>query len=315
MAISATNRYNNNMKVLITGGTGFIGSHLADMHQERGDDVTVIDNLSTSHEDLNVQRELIRFNLGVDKDMTIIEKCLERADLVYHMASSVGVKYIDSDPKKTLRNSFDVNNVLLPLFEKYNNRVVFASTSEVYGNTTEAYETDTLCIGSPDTLRWGYACGKLMSEFLLKTYDFPSTIVRLFNVTGNRQLRDHGMVLPTFVDQAKRGENIVVYGDGKQFRSFCDIRDAVQMIDIVSGPNHVNEIYNIGNPNNTVTIAQLAELVIKTLDKDLHVVYKSYDDTFSEDFGEIYKRKPNIDKISKYYLPIYTTQDIIKSMI
>lgn len=303
------------MKVLITGGTGFIGSHLADMHQNRGDDVVIIDNLSTSHQGSSDRKELIRFNLGEAQDMSIVEERLRWADLVYHMASSVGVKYVDRDPRGTLRNSFNINNALFPLFEKYTNRVVFASTSEVYGNTPEAHETDTLRIGSPDTLRWGYACGKLMSEFLLKTYDFPSTVVRFFNVTGPRQLSAHGMVLPTFIDRVTRGEDIVVYGDGKQYRSFCDIRDAVQMLDIVSGPDHVDEIYNIGNPNNTVTMTQLAEQVITAINKDIQIVYKSYDEAFSKDFGEIYERRPNIDKISKYYHPRFTIQDIIESMI
>ena len=118
------------------------------------------------------------------------------------MASSVGVKHVDEHPKGSLRISFNINNNLFPLFEHYNSRVIFASSSEVYGDTEDAKETDTLKIGSPDTLRWGYACGKLMSEFLLKTYSFPSTIVRFFNVSGPGQLYNYGMVLPTFIKNA-----------------------------------------------------------------------------------------------------------------
>lgn len=303
-------------RIVITGGGGFIGSNLAELHTGRRDHVTIIDNFSTGEKFIEgYNRTVLPFDLSVQQDMSMIEDVLSGADLVYHMAGSVGVKYVDHDPRGTLRNSFNINNNMFPLFEKYNNRVIFASTSEVYGNTEEARETDTLNIGSPDTLRWGYACAKLMSEFLLKTYAFPHTIVRFFNVTGKGQLSKYGMVLPTFVELAKQDEDIIVYGDGTQYRTFCDIRDAVNMLEIVSGDGHIGEIYNIGNTENVLTISQLAETVISVMNSKSKIVYRSHDDDFSEHFGEIYKRKPNTDKMNQYYTPIHGTPSIIKSMI
>jgi len=305
-----------NRRVVITGGGGFIGSHLVELYASCGDHVTVIDNFSTGARCIDgYNRTVLPFDLGVHQDMSLIEDVLSDADLVYHMAGSVGVKYIDGDPQGTLRNSFNINNNMFPLFEKYNNRVVFASTSEVYGNTEEARETDTLKIGSPDTLRWGYACAKLMSEFLLKTYSFPHTIARFFNVTGEGQLSKYGMVLPTFVELAKQDEDIIVYGDGTQYRTFCDIRDAVSMLDIVSMDQHAGEIYNIGNTSNVLTISQLAETVIDVIGSKSKIIYRPHADDFSDQFGEIYKRKPNTDKINQYFTPIHDVRSIIKSMI
>lgn len=306
-----------NRKIVITGGAGFIGSHIVEMHKILADDIVVIDNLSTSNQMKSYdQVDFIHADLSTSGDnFHEVEKALHGADIVYHMASSVGVKHVDKDPKGSLRNSFNINNNLFPLFERYNNRVIFASTSEVYGNTEEARETDTLKIGSPDTLRWGYACGKLMSEFLLKTYNFPSTIVRFFNVTGMGQISDHGMVLPTFIEKALRDEDVIVYGDGTQFRTFCDVRDAIKMLSIISSDKHIGEIYNIGNPSNTITMTQLAEKIIATVKSNSKIVYRGYEKDFSKDFGEIYKRKPNTDKIDRYYKAKYTVEDIITSMI
>lgn len=302
--------------VIITGGGGFIGSHLVDMYVRDQCNVTVIDNFSTGEHFVEGRNKtLLSCDLSTSQNMSEVERALESADIVLHMAGSVGVKYIDNDPRGTLRNSFNINNNMFPLFEKYNNRVIFASTSEVYGETNEAHETDTLKIGSPDTLRWGYACGKLMSEFLLRTYNFPSTIVRFFNVTGHGQLSAYGMVLPTFVERAQQNVDIVVHGDGNQTRTFCDVRDAIQMIKLLTADQHTGEIYNIGNPANTLTIRELAELVINLSASSSRVVYKQYEDCFSHEFGEIYKRKPNIDKVSKYFKPIHTIENIINSML
>lgn len=305
-----------NRKILITGGTGFIGSNLTEMHLDKGDVVTVVDNFSTGRNTIRHPKcEIIRADLNKQSNMSVVEKLLCDVDIVYHMAGSVGVKYVDQDPRGTLRNSLDINNNLFPLYEKFNSRVIFASTSEVYGDTTEAKETDTLKIGSPDTMRWGYACAKLMSEFLLKSYSFPNTIVRFFNVTGRGQVGDFGMVLPTFIKQARENRDVVVFGDGKQYRTFCDIRDAIVMLNILSNDEHVDEIYNIGNTNNILTISQLAETVIRVLGSNSKIVYKSHQDTFSKHFGEIYKRKPNTDKMNRYYKPKHDIESIIKSML
>lgn len=302
--------------VVVTGGAGFIGNHIANHHINCDDRVTIIDNFSTSKK-LNQRHKSVILELDLcDKYSTSkLENVLDKADIVYHMAGSVGVKYIDNNPKGTLRNSQEINNNLFPLFEKYNNRVIFASTSEVYGDTEEANECDFLKIGPPDTLRWGYACGKLMSEFMLKTYEFPHTIARFFNVAGPGQLSRYGMVLPTFINAAKENKDIIIYGDGKQCRTFCDIRDTINMLKILTDDIHAGEIYNIGNTNNLITISDLAKLVISITSSKSKITYRQYNSDFSDQFGEIYKRKPNTDKMNQYYQPRHNIEDIINNML
>ena len=303
--------------VVITGGNGFIGKHIATQHLNKGDHVCVIDNYSTSIKPTNLHTTQNLTAITYDLSNTLsdqIKRTIREADLVYHLASSVGVKHIDDAPGATLRNSMSINNNMFPLFEKYQSRVIFASTSEVYGNVEHAKETDDLKIGSPDTMRWGYACGKLMSEFLLKTYSFPSTIARFFNVTGRGQLSDHGMVLPTFIERASRGDDIVIHGTGKQYRSFCDVRDAIGMLDVITGDAHIGEIYNIGSSTNVHTIKELAEKVIILTESTSDIIYKRYDECFSDQFGDIYKRAPNTDKINKFYTARYSLDDIILNM-
>lgn len=303
-------------RVIVTGGAGFIGSNIANQCNGLGDDVIVLDNFSTGRAaNIDENITLVEIDLSDASCTEIVNDIVSDCDLVYHMAGSVGVKYIDEQPRETLRNTFNINNNLFPVFERHNSRVIFASTSEVYGDTDEAHESDVLKIGSPDKLRWGYACSKLMSEFLLKSYTFPSTIVRFFNVTGRGQLDNYGMVLPSFVKAAKRNKDLVIYGDGSQYRSFCDIRDACHMLNVVSQPKHIDQIYNIGNSNNTITILNLAKLVIETIGCDSNIKFTRYSDSFSDQFEEIFKRKPNTNKINQFYTPRYNTVDIIKSMM
>ena len=311
------------MKILITGGFGFIGSNLMKSYLHDGHEVIVIDDLSTASKNF-VSRVCAEecFNMKkmkfikADLKSEDISRELKGSDVVYHMASSVGVKHVDENPKRAIRNSFDINNNLFQQFEDCNSRVIFASTSEVYGDTRAAKETDVLKIGSPDTLRWGYACGKLMSEFLLRTYEFPSTVVRFFNVTGYGQIGDHGMVLPTFIERAKQNRDIIIYGDGLQYRTFCDIRDAVAMLKILAEhDDHIDEIYNIGSPDNCITIKNLAEDIVATVGSSSNFLYRDYREDFSSDHGEIYKRSPNTDKMDQYYKAEYSIEDIIASMV
>lgn len=305
------------MNIVITGGAGFIGINLAKYYSEKGDRVVCIDNLSTSTHRPWLERneEFHIADLSNKDEVDMIDWVFDDADIVYHLASSVGVKYIDSDPKGTLLNSFYINNNLFPIFEKNSNRVVFASTSEVYGNKLLACETDTLQIGSTDVMRWGYACGKLMSEFLLKAHTFPSSIARFFNVTGKYQTDEHGMVLPTFINNAINNKDIVVHGDGSQTRSFCDIRDAIKMLDVISKDEHIGQTYNIGNSNNYVSIQQLAEIVVRQTNSNSNIVYKPYSDCFSEQSKDINARSANTNKINKFYKPEFSIEQIVQSML
>ena len=320
------------MNIVITGGFGFIGSNLMSYYLKKGDNVTVIDNLSTSSNQhvssicsdqcFNTHKlKFISLDLSEEGSKTSnawreFRECLSRSDVVYHLAGSVGVRYIDNDPRGTLQNTFKINNNMFPLFECNQCKVIFASTSEVYGDTNNAKETDKLSIGPPTTLRWGYACSKLMSEFLLRTYTFPSIVTRFFNVTGKGQLPDHGMVLPSFIQNAKEHTDIIIHGDGKQTRTFCDIRDAVEMLVLLAqDSDHIDQIYNIGNPNNTITIHDLATLVIEMTSSKSKIKFTSYQDSFSNEFGEIFHRKPDTEKIEKIYKSKYNIEDIINSMI
>lgn len=312
------------MNILITGGLGFIGSHLAKSYLAEGHFVTITDNCSTScksstssllnHPSIN----FIRMNLASasGKDLAILDRAIKNADLVQHFASSVGVKYIDKNPKVAIRNNININQTLFPLLEKYQKKLIFASSSEVYGENSNAKETDDLKIGSPNVLRWGYSCSKLMSEFLLKTYTFPHVILRLFNITGKGQLNNHGMVLPSFVEKATKKETLTIYGDGTQYRSFCDIRDAISMIKILSSDNkHIGEIYNIGNSQNTLSIKELASLVLKKTNSQSKVDFESFENSFTKESKDIQQRRPNTEKISKIYSCKYTMDHLVESML
>lgn len=317
------------MKIVITGGFGFIGSNILNEALKRKHEVVVVDNLATAAKQ-NVSQLVSSncYNTGKLKYIPLDLSCgdtqddqwddltnhLYDCDIVYHLASSVGVKYVDKHPRSSILNSFDINNNLFSMFQMTGCRVMFASTSEVYGDANLAKETDTLKIGSPDTLRWGYACGKLMSEFLLRSMEIRATVMRFFNVTGKGQISKHGMVLPTFVERALKGEDLIVHGDGYQTRTFCDVRDAVKMMKAITEDVHIDQIYNIGNPTNLINMTDLAEKVIEVTNSSSKIEYVPYKAAFTNNFGEIYSRSPDISKISKYCKPVHDLEEIITHM-
>ena len=307
------------MNNLILGGAGFIGQHLAHrLLRTRQERVTIVDNLKTSKinlEDFAEYKNLFEF---IEADITQMDdnellKLFSKNHKIYHLAGSVGVEYIDKHPSETLFNNLALNNKLLPLFQRANKHVVFSSTSEIYGEGP-FYEEANASIGPSSKLRWGYATSKLMMEFMIRASNFPYTIVRFFNVVGPGQLGDYGMVLPRFVQAAKEGKDLVVYGSGQQIRCFCHINDAVDALVKVSSIS--GELFNIGN-DSPITINDLAERVVELSKSSSKVVRVPYEEAFSSNHGDINVRIPDLEKIKQHikYLPIYRLDDIIKDML
>ncbi len=306
------------MNNLILGGAGFIGQHLThELLKTRQARVTVIDNLATSKinlDDFAQYKNLFEF---IEADLTQVNdkelvRIIQKHHRVFHLAGSVGVEYIDKNPAETMRNNLALAQHLVPIFEQARRPVIFASTSEVYGNGPFA-ESDQANIAT-DKLRWGYATAKLMTEFMLKANSHPTTVVRFFNVVGPGQLGDYGMVLPRFVEAAKNGKFLSVHGDGQQVRSFCHVNDAVQaLIKVAAIPN---QTFNIGN-DQPVTIKKLAETVIKVCESSSSILTIPYHEAFSDQHGDIKKRIPDISKLRDAigYEPKYSLEDIVRDML
>lgn len=309
------------MNILLLGGAGFIGKQLAHkLLDTRHNRVTIIDNLVTSSinvDDFAEYKNLFNF---IESDIREMDdkdllKLFKKQHVIYHLAGSVGVEHIDMNPRETLFNNLELSNKLIPLFEKAKAHVVYASTSEVYGDKPEGSfaETDNASIGPSTTLRWGYACSKLMTEFMISASSFPFTIVRFFNVVGPGQVGDHGMVLPKFVKAAKAGEPLTIFGNGKQIRCFCHIDDALTALTTM--PDYNGEIFNIGN-DISHNINDLASMVLKVTKSKSEIIYIPYEDKFSKHHGDIMRRVPNMDKLkAKGYEPMKSLYNIIEDMI
>lgn len=307
------------MNNLLLGGAGFIGQHLAHkLLKTRMERVTIIDNLATSRINLDDFAEYKNLFKFVEADLTTIDDAELLAHMkdnhrIFHLAGSVGVEHIDKDPSGTLFNNIALSNKLIPLFKQAKRHVVFASTSEIYGNGP-FNEEDPASIGPSSKLRWGYATSKLMTEFMIRASNFPFTLVRFFNVVGPGQLGDYGMVLPRFIEAAKQGDNLIVYGDGNQIRSFCHIEDATDALIRVSKIN--GELFNIGNDEPT-SIIDLANKVIELSGSSSSVEIVPYEKAFSKNHGDINRRIPDLTKIRSAieYVPRYSLDDIIKDML
>ena len=299
------------MNVLITGGAGFIGWNLYNQLKDNHN-VTLIDNFSTSKRTEFTDNVI---ELDISTYSAELEKLIENNDVIYHLAGSVGVKKIDSDYHGALMNSININNVIFPLCEKYNTKTIFASTSEVYGECDNAKESDNLTIASPEFGRGSYSCAKLMSEFIIKSYSFPSVIVRFFNIVGKGQVPDYGMVIPNFIKKAKNNENLIIHDSGTQIRSYCDIDDAVIMLEMLLNDKHNDEIYNIGNEENVASVRTLANMIIKEARSKSMLEFKDTKKVFSDEFFEINHRTPCTAKFNKYYKAQKSLEDIIKGLI
>ena len=311
------------MRVLVTGGAGFIGSHLCEALLQSGNSVIAADNYSTSTPDnlnhLKDYPEMEIHELDVVTDADNLEKLISRCDAVFHLAAAVGVDMVVKQPVHTITtNVKGTENVLLPC-AKYRKRVIVASTSEVYGKSTNEKfsEKDDLLIGSPFHSRWCYASSKLLDEFLLmayhREYNLPGTIVRFFNTVGPRQTGRYGMVIPRFVEAALNNQSLKVYGDGRQSRCFCHVKDVVRaLMLLLNCQESYGGIFNIGSEE-SVSIENLAKLVIKYTQSESGIEYIPYDVAYAAGFEDMRRRFPDISQINQLvgWRPELTLQRII----
>ena len=314
------------MRVLITGGAGFIGSHLADAYLQRGDDVLVIDDLSTGTiENIRHLKNNPRFHYTIDSvhNQPVTAELVDQCDVVVHLAAAVGVKLIVESPVRTIETNVRGTEVVLALANKKKKRVLIASTSEVYGLSADVpfREDGNLVMGATTKGRWSYACSKAIDEFLALAYwrekKLPTTIVRLFNTVGPRQTGRYGMVIPTFVRQALAGRPITVYGNGKQTRCFGYVGDVVgALIKLMDRPDSVGQVYNIGS-NEEISIFKLAEKVKELTNSESEIVFVPYDEAYEEGFEDMPRRVPDITKINELvgFRPEMTLEGILQSVI
>jgi len=314
------------LRVLITGGAGFIGSHLSDALLQRGDEVFVIDDLSTgSIENIRHLKDHPRFNYTIDdvNNQPLTAELVDQCDVVFHLAAAVGVKLIVESPVRTIETNVHSTEVILSLANKKKKKVLIASTSEVYGlsNAVPFREDGNLVMGATKKGRWSYACSKAIDEFLALAYwrekKLPTVVVRLFNTVGPRQTGQYGMVIPTFVKQALAGRPITVYGDGKQSRCFCYVGDVIgALMKLMDNSKAVGEVFNVGS-NQEITILDLAKRVKEVANSDSEIVFVPYDEAYEEGFEDMPRRVPDISKINDLigFKPEMRLDGILKSVI
>lgn len=313
------------MRYLVTGGAGFIGSHLSETLLSQGNEVVVMDDLSTGQiRNIEPLKGHPRFRYIIDsiKNKPLLYEIMDGCDVVFHLAAAVGVRLIMESPVYTIETNINGTELVLECASRKGKTVVIASTSEVYGkaNKIPFSEEDDLVLGTPKKARWSYACSKAIDEFLGLAYwkekKVPVVIARLFNTVGPRQTGRYGMVLPSFVQQALKGNPITVYGDGTQSRSFTWVGDAVRaMISLCHHPGAVGEIFNIGS-STEITIQELAEMVKDVTGSSSEIVYISYDQAYEEGFEDMKRRVPDIRKIQNLigYQPTKELREIIEDI-
>ena len=314
------------MRALITGGAGFIGSHLAEALLAKGHEVSVIDDLSTGSID-NISHLKARpgFHYVIDTvtNEPIVAELIDHNDVVFHLAAAVGVKLIVEEPVRTIETNVHGTEVVLKHANKKKKLVFIASTSEVYGKSTDVpfRENADLVMGATTKHRWAYACSKAIDEFLALAYykekKLPIVIVRLFNTVGPRQTGQYGMVLPTFVRQALAGHPITVFGDGTQSRSFTYVGDVVDaLVTLAQTPAAVGEVFNIG-ASQEVTIRELAERVRARANSQSPIVLIPYDQAYESGFEDMPRRVPDTSKINRVigFQPRVGLDDIIAEVI
>jgi UDP-glucose 4-epimerase len=294
------------MRYLITGGAGFVGSHLSEELLARGHQVHVIDDLSTGSI-ANIahlkQRKGFNYTIETISSVATAAELVDSCDAIFHLAAAVGVKLIVESPVRTIETNIRGTEIILNLASKKKKKVLLTSTSEVYGKSQSFpfREDGDLVMGPTDKGRWSYACSKAIDEFLALAYwkekKLPTVVVRLFNTVGPRQTGQYGMVIPTFVKQALHGHNITVYGDGKQSRCFCHVSDVVRgLADLIESPKAVGEVFNIGSTEE-VTILELAQRVRKLAGTNVDIVYVPYEQAYEAGFEDMVRRIPDTTKV------------------
>jgi UDP-glucose 4-epimerase len=311
---------------LITGGAGFIGSHLSDAYLERGDDVFIIDDLSTgSIRNISHLKGNPRFHYTIDSvhHQPVVAELVDQCDVIFHLAAAVGVKLIVESPVRTIETNVRGTEVILALANKKKKPVLVASTSEVYGLSMDVpfREDGNLVMGATTKGRWSYACSKAIDEFLALAYwrekKLPTRVVRLFNTVGPRQTGQYGMVIPTFVKQALAGRPITVYGDGSQTRCFGYVKDVVgALIKLMEHEGSIGEVFNIGS-NEEVSILELANRVRELTGSASEIVMVPYAEAYEEGFEDMPRRVPDISKIGALvgFQPQMKLDGILKSVI
>ena len=311
------------MKYLVTGGAGFIGSHLVEKLIARGDQVVILDNFSTgTPKNLEVLAGKATFCEGNILDRVIIEKLVAESDYVVHLAAALGVLNIVNKPLESLRTNLQGSEVVLEACDKYRKPVLIASTSEIYGKNDKVplNEEDDRIIGHPLKSRWSYSEAKAVDESLAYFYflenKLPMRIVRFFNTVGPRQVGHYGMVVPRFVSAALKNEPLSVYGSGDQIRCFCHVDDAVRaLLLVMDSEKAVGEVFNVGN-NQQITIMELAKKVIELTGASSNIEKIAYEKAYPEGFEDMQRRVPDISKIKKVlgWTPEINLDQIVKDI-
>ena len=311
------------MKYLITGGAGFIGSHLVEKLIARGDQVVVFDNLSTgSASNLSGIKDTIKFEQGNILDKPIVDKLISESDYVVHLAAVLGVFNIMSKPFESLKTNLQGSEIVFEACDKYRKPVIIASTSEIYGKNDKVplNEEDDRIIGHPLKSRWSYSEAKAVDESLAYFYylenKLPIRIVRFFNTVGPRQVGHYGMVVPRFVSAALKNEPLSVYGSGDQIRCFCHVNDAVRaLLLVMDSEKAIGEVFNVGN-NQQISIMDLAKKVIEITNSSSKIEKIAYEKAYPEGFEDMQRRVPDISKIKQVlgWTPEINLDQIIKDI-
>jgi UDP-glucose 4-epimerase len=311
------------MRVLITGGAGFIGSHLCDALVSRGEDVTILDNLSTgSQKNINHLEGKIKVVKGDIRDLHLVEALVKECDLLLHMAAALGVDNILENPIESISTNFYGSEITLNAALKFDKRVVIASTSEIYGKNLNQplVESADRLIGSPQKLRWTYSDAKALEEaiahFLFLTKQLKVTTIRFFNTVGPRQTGKYGMVIPRFVRSAILNEPIKIFGDGSQTRVFCHVSDAVRAILLLAESNTtIGEVFNLGGLQE-ISILDLASKIIEITNSNSQVIYKKYNEVYAPGFEDMQRRVPDLSKITDFidWIPKLDLTHIIRDV-